>query len=74
MYTPYQRRIAVLYGVVGHLVFASAIGVMMWKLYSGLQGGPTLSLPLALGWNLILVLQFPLFHSPPLALPKSKIL
>jgi len=63
MYTRTQRSVALLYGVACHLAFASAVGAMMWKLYTGLHGGPNLPLGAALAWDILLVLQFPLFHS-----------
>ena len=62
-YTQSQRTLALVYGVICHLSFAAAVGSMMWKLYLGLRGGPTLPFPLALGWDLLLILQFPLLHS-----------
>lgn len=63
MYSRPQRTLALLYGLACHLAFAASVGVMMWKLYTGLSGGPTLPLPAALAWNFALILQFPLFHS-----------
>lgn len=63
MYTPTQRLVALLAGLACHTAFAAAVGVMMWKLYTGLSGGPAWPLPMAVGWDLLLILQFPLFHS-----------
>jgi len=62
-YTPRQRALALLYGLACHAAFAAAVAAMMWKLHHGLQGGPTLPLPLAIAWDAVLVLQFPLLHS-----------
>lgn len=63
MYSRSQRAIALLYGILCHLAFAAAVGCMMWKLFVGLRGGPGFDLPGALGWDLFLILQFPLLHS-----------
>jgi protein-S-isoprenylcysteine O-methyltransferase Ste14 len=63
MYTNAQRLTAALFGLACHVAFFAAVGTMMWKLYSGLQGGPALPLPSAMAWDLALILQFPLFHS-----------
>lgn len=63
MYSLRQRAFAAGCGIACHLAFTAAVGMMMWKLYRGLHGGPDFPLPLALGWNLLLILQFPLFHS-----------
>jgi len=62
-YTRPQRLVALLYGLACHLAFAAAVGVMMWKLYRGLSGGPSLPFPQALAWDALLILQFPLIHS-----------
>jgi protein-S-isoprenylcysteine O-methyltransferase Ste14 len=62
-YSLRQRALALTAGVICHTAFAFAVGTMMWKLYTGLQGGPAFSFPVALFWDLLLILQFPLFHS-----------
>jgi protein-S-isoprenylcysteine O-methyltransferase Ste14 len=62
-YSRRQRLVALLYGIACHAAFAAAVGAMMYKLYTGLRGGPALSLPLAIAWDALLILQFPLLHS-----------
>jgi protein-S-isoprenylcysteine O-methyltransferase Ste14 len=62
-YTPAQRSFALLCGVICHVSFFAAVGSMLVRLYLGLQGGISLSPPAALGWDLALLVQFPLFHS-----------
>ncbi len=62
-YTLPQRSFALLLGIGCHLAFAAAVLSMMIKLYSGMQGGPDFPLPAAILWDLVLIVQFPLFHS-----------
>jgi len=62
-YSKVQRGFALLSGMLCHVAFAAAVGSMMWKLYTGLKGGPDFTFPLALMWDVLLILQFPLFHS-----------
>ncbi len=64
LYSSAQRYLALLYGIVCHLLFSVAIGLMAWSLYHGMTSG----LGEARGaerllYNGILLLQFPLLHS-----------
>lgn len=63
LYTIKQRLFALALGIACHLAFAAAVLSMMLKLYNGMRGGPALPLPAAIAWDLLLILQFPLFHS-----------
>lgn len=63
-YTPAQRRVALLYGLISHGLFLASVGIMFVSLYQGLQ----FSLLHLHGWaavmdDVILVLQFALGHS-----------
>ncbi len=63
-YTPAQRRVALLYGLVSHSLFLASVGVMFVSLYQGLH----FSLLHLHGWaaaldDVLLVLQFGLGHS-----------
>lgn len=63
-YTPAQRAVALLYGIVCHLSFALAISVMAVSLFTGMQlsRGPFRG-PAAWAANLLLLASFPLIHS-----------
>lgn len=63
-YRPAQRWFALAYGMVVHLLFAAAVTVMAWSLYTGLQSGRG-NLSGAAAWlaNGLLLAQFPLLHS-----------
>lgn len=62
-YSPTQRLTALTLGIACHVAFAAAVLSMMFKLYIGMRGGPALPFPAALVWDLVLILQFPIFHS-----------
>lgn len=58
------RTAAVAMAVLCHATFLLAVASMAWSLASGLQNGlGVLPSALAIGGNLLLVLQFPLLHS-----------
>jgi len=64
VYTPRDRRIAVVYGLLCHSAFAIGIGAMIVGIFSGLRigRGPFTGV-VALGWDLLLVGQFVVLHS-----------
>jgi 2-polyprenyl-6-methoxyphenol hydroxylase-like FAD-dependent oxidoreductase/protein-S-isoprenylcysteine O-methyltransferase Ste14 len=63
-YTPIQRAVALVYGLVTHLFFAVGVGAMMLALYTGLTigRGPWTGGRGMLA-NGLLILQFPILHS-----------
>lgn len=63
-YRPRQRFAALAYGAVNHLLFAAAIAMMAFSLFTGMHYGLGPFRGVA-GWaaNLLLLLQFPLIHS-----------
>lgn len=63
-YTPKQRWLALLYGVVGHSIFAASLVVMFVSLYRGLSVG-WVHLHGVTGWvvNVLLLAQFALGHT-----------
>lgn len=73
-YTPAQRLVAVMYGVVCHLSFALGIAAMMAGIYTGLQfgRGPFRGGAAAV-FDLLLLAQFAVLHSV-LLLPRGRAL
>lgn len=59
-----RRQIAIVYGLICHILFVVAVGLMAYSLWFGLQLS-FIHIPQSYGlWcNLILLLQFPLIHS-----------
>ena len=65
-----NRLAALVLGLSTHLVFLMAVSVMGLQLFFGMQlGWVDLSPGWAAGWDLLLVLQFPLLHSLALKRP-----
>lgn len=59
-----DRRVALAWGILTHLIFAAGVGAMVLSLHQGLRTGlgPGRGWSAAV-WNLLLVAQFPLAHS-----------
>lgn len=64
MYTPGQKRVALLYGIACHLAFALGIAAMIASIYTGMRFGPgPFTGAAAVLFDLMLLGQFAFLHS-----------